>query len=79
MNEPSRAGGSPLLRAESEALDHAAGNALAQRRARGEILTYELNGWVVEEHPGGNIRRLAPVGQFRADEFPYTGFNLPQH
>jgi len=77
MNEQRRAAGSALMQAESEALDRAAQNALAQRRASGEILTYELDGWVVQEHPGGRIERLAPIGQFRAKDFPYPGFTPP--
>ena len=37
----------------------------------GEVLTYDLDGWVVQEHPDGRIERLAPVGQFRAADFPH--------
>jgi len=69
--------GSPLMQAESAALDQAAIKGLARRRASGAILTYELDGWVVQEHPGGRIERLAPVGQFRAADFPYPGFTPP--
>ena len=43
---------------------------LAQRRARGEIMTYELDGWLVREYPGQRIERLAPVGNYRAEDFP---------
>jgi hypothetical protein len=78
MNEQMRrAAGSALMQAEREAVERAAQNALAQRRASGEILTYHLDGWVVQEHPGGRIERLAPVGEFRADDFPYPGFTPP--
>ena len=73
MNEQTRVEESAFMRAESEALERAARNALAQRRASGEILTYIVDDWVVQEHPGGRIERLAPVGQFRAEDFPYPG------
>jgi len=68
---------SPLMQAMSAALKQSAIKGLAHRRASGEILTYELDGWVVQEHPGGRIERLAPVGQFRAADFPYPGFTPP--
>lgn len=67
-----------LLEAEREAIGRAAANSLAQRKASGEILTYELDGWMVREHPGGRIERLCPAGQFRAEDFPYPGFTPPQ-
>ena len=54
----------------AENLERAAELALQQRRARGEIMTYVLDDWVVREYPGQRIERLAPVGQFRADDFP---------
>lgn len=66
-----------LLRARSEALERAAENALAQRQPSGEVMTYELDGWVVREHPGGHIERLCPAGQFRAEDFPHPGFTPP--
>ena len=69
--------GSALMQAVSAALKQAAIKALALRRASGAILTYELDGWVVQEHPGGRIEHLAPVGQFRAADFPYPGFTPP--
>ena len=68
---------SALMQAQSTALKQAAIKGLARRRASGEILLYELDGWVVREHPGGRIERLAPVGQFRAADFPYPGFTPP--
>ncbi len=72
MNEQSRGEESAFMRAEREAVERAAQNALAQRRASGEIMTYVLDdGWVVREHPGGRIERLAPLEQFRAADFPY--------
>lgn len=66
--------GSSLMQVERAALKQAAIKGLARRRASGEILTYELDGSVVREHPGGRIERLAPVGQFRAADFPVPGF-----
>ena len=51
-------------------MERAADAALAQRRAKGEIMTYELDGWIVREHPGQRIVRLAPVGQYRSEDFP---------
>lgn len=64
---------SAMMQRESAAIKQASINALAQRRASGEILLYELDGWVVNEYPGGRIERLAPVGKFRAADFPYPG------
>lgn len=77
MNEYTPVAGSALMQAERDALKQAAIKSLALRRASGEILLYELDGWVVQEHPGGRIERLAPVGQFRAADFPYPGFMPP--
>ncbi len=56
----------------------AAAKSLALRRASGEILTYRLDGWMVQEHPGGRIERLAPFDEFRAEDFPYPGFVEPK-
>ena len=78
MNEQTRAAGSALMQAEREALDRAAQKALERRRASGEILTYHLDGWVVQEHPGGRIERLAPIEEFRAEDFPHPGFTPPR-
>ena len=77
MNEQLRVTGSAMMQAERAALQRAAEKALAQRRASGEILTYELEGWVVREHPGQRIERLAPIDQFRNEDFPYPGFTPP--
>lgn len=44
--------------------------ALEQRRANGEIMTYLEDGWIVREYPGQRIVKLAPVDEFRADDFP---------
>ena len=67
-----------MMEMERAALEAASKKALAMRRASGAILTYNLDGWVVQEHPGGRIERLAPIGQFRADDFPYPGFTPPK-
>ena len=61
----------------SRMLEDAAQRALERRLASGVVLTYELDSWVVEEHPGGCIKRLARVGEFRAADFPYPGFLSP--
>ena len=54
----------------AENMAQAADAALEQRRARGEIMTYELDGWIVREYPGRRIMRLARVGQYRSEDFP---------
>ena len=77
MNEQLPLAGSAEMQAERRALEEAAQRSLEQRRASGAILSYNLDGWVVREHPGGRIERLAPVGQFRAADFPYPGFTPP--
>ena len=77
MNEQTPIIGSAAMQAECEALEAASRKALEQRRASGAILTYELDGWIVQEHPGGRIERLAPTGEFRAADFPYPGFRPP--
>lgn len=74
MNKQMRVAGSAMMQVERAALQRAAEKALAKRRASGEILTYELEGWVVQEHPGGRIERLAPIDQFRNEGYPYPGF-----
>ena len=51
-------------------MEQAAELALQQRRARGEIMTYELDGWIVREYPGQRVERLAPLEQFRSEDFP---------
>ena len=77
MNEQMRVAGSAMMQAQRVALQRAAEKALAMRRASGEILTYELEGWIVQEHPGGRIERLAPTDQFRNEDHPYPGFTPP--
>ena len=44
--------------------------ALADRRARDEIMTYRLDGWMVREFPGQRIVRLCAEGDFRAADWP---------
>lgn len=51
-------------------IERAAQIALENRRAAGEIMTYHLDGWVVREYPGQRIVRLAPIGQWRSEDFP---------
>ena len=68
---------SPTMEQESRTLEEAAQKALARRLASGAVLTYELEGWIVEESSGGRIKRLAPAGEFRAETFPYPGFTPP--
>lgn len=78
MNEQAPVAGSAMMQAERDALEAASRNALARRRASREISTYELDGWIVQEHPGGRIERLAQAGEFHAADFPYLGFMPPQ-
>ncbi len=54
-----------------EAIEHAGREARAERIARGEIMTCIVDGWVVGEYPGGRVERLAPVTDFRGEDFPY--------
>ena len=77
MNDQTLATGSAMMQGECEALEAASRKALAQRRASSEVLTYELDGWVVREHPGQRIERLAPIGQYSNQDFPYPGFTPP--
>ena len=77
MNEQTPIIGSAAMQAECDALEAASRKALEQRRASGEILTYHLDGWVVREHPGQRIERLAPIGEYRNQDFPYPGFTPP--
>lgn len=57
--------------ASFEAVEEAARAARAYRVASSEVMTYVADGWVVREHPGGRIERLAPIGQFQDEDFPY--------
>ena len=60
--------GDDLIRPET--IDQISKVALADRRARGEIMTYYLDGWVVREYPGQRIVRLASIGDYRAEDHP---------
>ena len=51
-------------------IERAAKIALQHRRDTGEIMTYLQDGWVVREYPGQRVVRLAPVGTFKAEDFP---------
>ena len=79
MSEHAYTAGSPAMEAERLIVEEASRKALARRIAGGTVLTYDLDGWVVEEYPGGRIERLAPIGEFRAADFPYPGFTPPKH
>ena len=57
--------------ASFEAVEEAARAARACRIATGEVMTYMIDNWVVREHPGGRIERLAPLADFRDEDFPY--------
>ena len=77
MSKQMRVAGSAMMQAERAALQRAAEKALAKRRANGEILTYELEGWVVQEYPGGRLERLAPIDWFRDEDTPCSRFSSP--
>ena len=51
-------------------IERAAKIALQQRRDTGEIMTYHEDGWVMREYPGQRVVRLAPIGEFKAEDFP---------
>ena len=57
--------------ASFEAVAEAAQAARICRVATGEVMTYVVDEWVVREHPGGRIERLAPLDDFRDEDFPY--------
>ncbi|MBV0888829.1 MULTISPECIES: hypothetical protein [Komagataeibacter] len=57
--------------ASFEAIRIAGERAREIRAASGEIVTYVQNGWVVREFPGGQVERLAPLDEFRDEDFPY--------
>ncbi|GAB6966823.1 hypothetical protein JCM25156A_08600 [Komagataeibacter kakiaceti JCM 25156] len=57
--------------ASFEAIRVAGERAREVRAANGEIMTYVLKGWVVREFPGGRVERLAPLEEFRDEDFPY--------
>lgn len=68
---------SDVMREESSALEAASRRAFEMRKVRGEIQTYVVDGWVVRGYPGGRIDRLAPLGEFRAEDHPYPGWTPP--
>lgn len=74
-----RSWGSSEMQALRKAVDCAAQNALAQRRANGDTMTYQLDSWMVREFPGMHIERLCPVDEFTVEKFPHPGFTPPQH
>ena len=51
-------------------IERASKIAQEKRREAGEIMMYDLDGWVVREYPGRLIVRLAPVDEFRFEDFP---------
>ena len=53
-----------------ETIKRSAEVGLQKRREAGEIMTYDLDGWVVREYPGQRIVHLAPIGQFRPEDHP---------
>ncbi|KAA5607852.1 hypothetical protein F1189_31810 [Rhodovastum atsumiense] len=57
--------------ASFEAVEEAAQAARAHRVASGEVMTYMADGWIVREYPDGHIERLAPIAEFRDEDFPY--------
>ena len=59
-----------LAAISADSMEKASQIALEQRRASGEIMTYELDGWMVREFPGQRIVRLARKGEFRAKDHP---------
>jgi len=44
--------------------------ALADRRARGEIMTYAEDGWVYREYPGRRVAKLCRLEDFKAADYP---------
>ncbi len=59
--------------ASFEAVEAAGQAGRAWRVARGEIMAFVVDGWVVREFPGGRIERLAPVERFCSEDFRYPG------
>ena len=57
--------------ASFETVEEAARVARAHRVASGEVMTYVVDEWVVREYPGGRVERLAPLAEFRDEDFPY--------
>jgi len=57
---------------ESEELSRRSAAALADRRARGEIMTYLEDGWVYREFPGMRIVKLCREEDFKAADYPLS-------
>jgi hypothetical protein len=53
-----------------ERTEQAAARALEHRLTSGEVLTYQQDGWVVREWPGGRVERLCRSEDFLAGDFP---------
>jgi len=54
---------------ESEEMSRRSAAALADRRARGEIMTFEEDGWVYREFPGQRVVRLCRLEDFEPDDY----------
>jgi len=54
---------------ESEEMSRRSAAALADRRARGEIMTFEEDGWVYREYPGQRVVRLCRLEDFEPDDY----------
>lgn len=54
----------------AEDLAQRSSDALAARRARGEVMTYVRAGWVWREYPGWMVERLCPADEFKAADYP---------
>jgi hypothetical protein len=55
---------------ESEEMTRRSAAALADRRARGEIMTDVEEGWVFREFPGQLVVRLCRPADFEPDDYP---------
>jgi hypothetical protein len=55
---------------ESEEITRRSAAALADRRARGEIMTYAEDGWVYREFPGQRVVKLCRLEDFKAADYP---------
>ncbi len=55
---------------ESEEIMRRSAAALADRRGRGEIMTYLEDGWICREYPGIRVVRLCRLEDFEPDQYP---------
>jgi len=62
-----------IIDAESEDLTRPSRAALAERRARGEIMTYVRDGWVFREYPGQRMEHICLLEDYRAADHPTAG------